>query len=162
LSLPIAVLIWFGGPHALTTAFVLCTIAVLTDFADGMAARLHNTKSALGAQLDPLADKVLVIAALAALAAGGHLGPLGLAAFAVTLGREIAAGVLRLARLRTGATLRTSMLAKLKTGLQFAAVLALIAAAAFAWAGVLAPWGARALAVSALLGLVTIRNYLRP
>jgi CDP-diacylglycerol--glycerol-3-phosphate 3-phosphatidyltransferase/cardiolipin synthase len=155
-------LIWLGGTQAITLAFGLCTIAVLTDFADGMVARLHGTKSALGAQLDPLADKVLVIAALAALAAGGHLGPLGLAAFAVTLAREIAVGTLRLVRLRTGTALRTSMLAKFKTGLQFAAVLALIAAAAFASAGVLAPWGARALAASALLGLVSIRNYLRP
>ena len=50
------------------SAFILFFIAVLTDFLDGILARLLNAKTILGACLDPLADKLLIVSCFFSLA----------------------------------------------------------------------------------------------
>src|SRR5882762_3612096 len=57
----------FTWPYAATTAFVIFTLASITDYLDGAIARAHGLVTDLGKLLDPLADKVLIIGTLVAL-----------------------------------------------------------------------------------------------
>jgi cardiolipin synthase len=53
--------------HRYLAAFIIFVIGGLTDFLDGLAARLMNQQTALGAYLDPVADKLLVISSFVVL-----------------------------------------------------------------------------------------------
>jgi cardiolipin synthase len=61
-------LIWFLLDHKLNQALVVFFIAGMTDGLDGLLARLLNQKSRLGAYLDPLADKLLLVSSFILLA----------------------------------------------------------------------------------------------
>ncbi len=61
----------FAWPYAATAAMVIFIIASLTDWLDGYIARSRNLVTDFGKLFDPLADKVLIFAALAALLARG-------------------------------------------------------------------------------------------
>jgi cardiolipin synthase len=61
-------LIWFLLDHKLNQALVVFFIAGMTDGLDGLIARLLNQKSKLGAYLDPLADKLLLVSSFILLA----------------------------------------------------------------------------------------------
>ena len=53
--------------HNWSTAFVAISVAAITDWLDGAAAKRFHTNSVLGSYLDPLADKVLVCCVVGAL-----------------------------------------------------------------------------------------------
>lgn len=101
---------------AFLTALILFTLAALTDFWDGLLARRLGVSSKLGAFIDPLADKILVLGVLAAFVYHNIL-PLGL--FLIFATRDIFMTALRSIVSTAGVQWQTSQLAKWKTFLQF-------------------------------------------
>src|SRR5881394_1365448 len=136
----------------------LFVAAGITDYFDGYFARRYHQISRLGRFLDPIADKLLVAAALLLLERGPLTGIHVLAAL-IILAREILVSGLRefLAELRVG--LPVSQLAKWKTGVQMvASSLLLVGDAAsplVTLAGLWAIW------IAAGLTLLTGYDYLR-
>lgn len=109
------------------TAFGLFVAAALTDYFDGMAARWLGQTSALGRFLDPIADKLLIAAAIIMLV---WLDRAPVLPAIVILCREILVSGLRefLAEIRVGVPV--SRLAKWKTGIQVTAIGFLLVGAA--------------------------------
>lgn len=94
-------------------------IAALSDFLDGWLARALGAASALGALLDPIADKVLIGAYLIAFALIVQLHAWLTPAVAIIVARDVIVTVLRLTRLnRREVPLPVTDDAKFKTGLQ--------------------------------------------
>lgn len=109
-------------------ALVIFVIASLSDFLDGYVARARGEVSALGAALDPLADKLLVAAALFLLVRNGMIREAGVIAVIAIILREILVSGLREAVARAGGTLDVTGLAKFKTTVQLIAVALILAA----------------------------------
>ncbi|MBL6456741.1 CDP-diacylglycerol--glycerol-3-phosphate 3-phosphatidyltransferase [Belnapia sp. T6] len=113
----------------LTDAAACCVFsaAAITDYFDGKIARQRKSISGFGRMLDPIADKLLVAAALMLLAGLGRLPGLSLYPAILIMLREILVSGLRefLAELRIG--LPVTRLAKWKTGFQMGALGTLIA-----------------------------------
>jgi cardiolipin synthase len=104
------------------TAFAVFTAAGITDFFDGYLARAWSQQSTLGRMLDPIADKLLVAAALLMLVADRTIHSWSIWAAIVILSREILVSGLReyLAELRVSVPVST--VAKWKTTLQLVAL----------------------------------------
>ena len=102
-----------------TTALFIA--AAVTDWADGFLARMWNQTSAFGAFLDPVADKLMVAAALIVLV---QLGRADAVVATIIIGREITISALREWMARIGATksVAVSMLGKIKTVAQMVAI----------------------------------------
>jgi CDP-diacylglycerol---glycerol-3-phosphate 3-phosphatidyltransferase len=105
-------------------AAVVFALASLTDFVDGYLARARDSVTTFGKLMDPLADKLLIVAALISLVSLHRLA--GWVA-TVIITRELAVTVLRLGATQAGVVMAASMLGKLKTCVQIAAILAVIA-----------------------------------
>jgi cardiolipin synthase len=108
-------------------ACILFSVAAITDYYDGKLARSRRQQSDLGRMLDPIADKLLVGAALMMLVGQSRLSAIGLYPAIVIMLREILVSGLReyLAGIRIG--LPVTRLAKWKTGFQMGAVGTLLA-----------------------------------
>lgn len=104
---------------------LLFAFAAITDWLDGYLARRLNQGSAFGAFLDPVADKLMVAAALILLVSLGQVD--AIIAF-IIIGREIAISALRewMAQLGAGKNIAVSMLGKVKTTFQMIAILFLL------------------------------------
>ena len=127
-AIPLLVaLVAINAPAADLAACVVFSAAAITDYFDGKLARSRRQQSDLGRMLDPIADKLLVGAALMMLAGQDRLSPLGLYPAIVIMLREILVSGLReyLAGIRVG--LPVTRLAKWKTGFQMGALGTLIA-----------------------------------
>jgi CDP-diacylglycerol---glycerol-3-phosphate 3-phosphatidyltransferase len=105
-------------------AAVVFALASLTDFVDGYLARARDSVTTFGKLMDPLADKLLVVAALVSLVS---LHRLAAWVAMVIIARELAVTVLRLGATQAGVVMGASVSGKLKTCLQIAAILAVIA-----------------------------------
>ncbi len=114
-------------PWGDAAACAVFSAAAITDYFDGKIARERRTVSGFGRMLDPIADKLLVGAALMLLAGMGRLSDAALFPAIVVLLREILVSGLReyLAALRIG--LPVTWLAKWKTGFQMGALGTLLA-----------------------------------
>ncbi len=147
------------GPWAAAAVFVA---AAITDYLDGYLARTRAMGSAFGALLDPIADKMLVAAALLALAVFGRLDGLLLLPALVILLREILITGLRefLAGRGIG-SLPVSGLAKWKTMVQLAALSLLIVGEATPPDMPVTVVGAAALWAAAALTVITGVEYVR-
>lgn len=131
-------------------------VASLTDWADGYLARRRKQVTGFGEWMDPLADKLLVTAALISLVQLG-LAPAWMVA--VILGREFAITVLRSYAYSKGQTLPASPLGKIKLVAQVVAILGLILGQS-GWQTVLLI-GQVALWVSTITALVSAVDYYR-
>lgn len=69
--IPVVLAVLAKGDYAL--AFILLVGAGITDVVDGAVARINQSHSELGALLDPMADKLLLLSSFAVLAVGGHV-----------------------------------------------------------------------------------------
>lgn len=117
---------WFGiGRYVLAITIFLA--ASLTDILDGHIARKRNQVSKLGALLDPIADKLLVSAALIALVEK-HLAPAW--AVVIILGREFAVTGLRSIAATEGFVISAQKVGKVKMWAQCVAIVSLLVAAA--------------------------------
>jgi len=106
-------------------AAVVFAVASLTDAIDGYLARSRNWVTTFGKLMDPIADKLLIVAALVALVS---LGRLEAWVAMVIISREFAVTALRLATgAQQGIVISASSFGKLKTATQVVMVLALIA-----------------------------------
>src|SRR3954469_1245848 len=123
----LVVLVAINDPITDLSACILFSAAAVTDYFDGKLARSRRQQSDLGRMLDPIADKLLVGAALMMLAGTDRLSGLGLYPAIVIMLREILVSGLReyLAGLRIG--LPVTKLAKWKTGFQMGAIGTLLA-----------------------------------
>jgi cardiolipin synthase (CMP-forming) len=127
-AIPLLVaLVALHHPVADLAACVLFSVAAATDYFDGKIARSRRQQSDLGRMLDPIADKLLVGAALMMLVGQARLSAWGLYPAIVIMLREILVSGLReyLAVIRIG--LPVTRLAKWKTAFQMGALGTLLA-----------------------------------
>jgi CDP-diacylglycerol--glycerol-3-phosphate 3-phosphatidyltransferase/cardiolipin synthase len=104
----------------LAATLIFCA-AGITDWADGYLARKLNQTSAFGAFLDPVADKLMVAAALIVLV---QLGRTDAIIASIIIGREITISALRewMAKIGAAKSVAVSMLGKIKTTAQMLAI----------------------------------------
>jgi CDP-diacylglycerol--glycerol-3-phosphate 3-phosphatidyltransferase len=116
LSVPVVVLLFaWDFPNNEIWATVVFAVAMTTDWLDGRIARRRGTTSPLGSLLDPVADKILVLAVLIMLIGEG-VAPAWMVAAIVA--REFLVSGLRLAAIERGVVLQARDLGKLKTWAQ--------------------------------------------
>ena len=118
LLIPVFLVLLFSGipePYGDIAAAAVFILAAATDKLDGYVARRSKQITTLGQFLDPLADKLLIAAALIALVSQGRV-----AAWVAMLiiGREIAVSVLRIVGVSQGVSIPADRYGKLKTVLQ--------------------------------------------
>jgi CDP-diacylglycerol--glycerol-3-phosphate 3-phosphatidyltransferase len=138
----------FGVPSELVGAAIF-GIASLTDWADGYLARRRKQVTPLGQLMDPLADKLLTLAALLSLV---HMDLAPTWMVGVLIGRELAVQTLRSLVYARGVAMPASWLGKTKMIAQVVAILALILSrgqiAFLFWVGQAALWVAVAAALA--------------
>lgn len=146
-----------GEQNFIATAAFL--VAAVTDWIDGWLARKLNQMSAFGAFLDPVADKLMVAAALVMLV---HLNRADVALAVIIIGREIAISALRewMAKIGAAKSVAVSLIGKLKTIAQMTAIPMLL------WHTPIGPFdihllGSWALLIAAVLTLWSMVYYLR-
>jgi cardiolipin synthase len=112
---------WVSIPNQNLVATVIFTVAALTDWLDGWLARKLNQTSAFGEFLDPVADKLMVAAALIILV---QLERVDAIIALIIIGREIAISALRewMARIGSAKSIAVSFLGKIKTVSQMVAI----------------------------------------
>ncbi|NOT15943.1 MAG: CDP-diacylglycerol--glycerol-3-phosphate 3-phosphatidyltransferase [Methylotenera sp.] len=106
-------------------ATIVFVIAALTDWLDGYLARHLKQTSAFGAFLDPVADKLMVAAALIVLVEFGRVGAI---VSLIIIGREIAISALRewMAGEGQSSSVGVAMIGKVKTAVQMLAIVFLL------------------------------------
>ncbi len=115
---------WFGVPRHIL-GVVLFLGAAITDYLDGHIARRRDQVTSFGKLLDPIADKLLISAALISLVEN-RLAPAW--AVVIIVGREFAVSGLRSIAATEGFVIAASRMGKFKMGAQVAAVALLILA----------------------------------
>jgi CDP-diacylglycerol--glycerol-3-phosphate 3-phosphatidyltransferase len=112
---------WFDLEQKNLAATAIFIVAAVTDWFDGYLARALNQTSAFGAFLDPVADKLMVAAALILLVQLARVDPI---IAVVIIGREITISALRewMARLGESAGVAVAFIGKLKTVAQMTAI----------------------------------------
>jgi len=118
------------APWGRWVAFALFCTAGLTDAIDGLVARKLDAVSPFGRMLDPIADKLIVSAALLMLAADGTLHGFALIPALIILCREILVSGLREFLAAADVSLPVTRIAKAKTAVQFIAIAALMVCSA--------------------------------
>ena len=124
---PIFVLTFFiPGFFGDLIPFFLFVLASFTDYLDGLLARLFKEESKLGELLDPIADKILVAAALILLVMNGTIKNYEVIAAIIILTREILISGLREFLAKGSIVMQVTNLSKLKTFLQMISIAVLL------------------------------------
>lgn len=124
--LVIPVFLWFtwrGDPFSSFLAAALFTFAAVSDIVDGWLARRMNLVSIVGKFMDPLADKLIVTAALVMLA---QMGRIEAWLVIVILSRELIVSGLRQIASSEGLVISASQGGKWKTALQLTGIIAVL------------------------------------
>ncbi len=150
---------WLSLRDANLTAATVFAVASVTDWLDGYLARRLRQTSPFGAFLDPVADKLMVAAALIVLVYLRRVDPM---VSLVIIGREIAISALRewMAKIGQSRSVAVSFLGKVKTTAQMAAILLLL------YHGTILTWDAQQVGTlliyaAAVLTLWSMAYYLR-
>jgi CDP-diacylglycerol--glycerol-3-phosphate 3-phosphatidyltransferase len=168
-AVPILVfLLWRPAPYDYAITFVLYCVVAITDYFDGYLARANGQISRLGQFLDPIADKIMVVAVLVMLMASRRANgdaPIvqdwNVIPALIILLREIMVSGLREFLASVKVLVPVSALAKWKTTLQLVALGALILGGAFPLHAAIHLIGVVSLWAAAALTLVTGYDYLR-
>jgi CDP-diacylglycerol--glycerol-3-phosphate 3-phosphatidyltransferase/cardiolipin synthase len=150
---------WLSLPARDTTAALAFIVAALTDWFDGWLARRWNQTSSFGAFLDPVADKLMVCAALLILL---DLNRVGSFIALIIIGREITISALRewMAKIGASGSVAVHWLGKFKTAAQMVAIPCLLHYGVLG--GVpLVPIGRVLIVVAAILTVWSMFYYLR-
>ncbi len=123
--------LYFNRPWADWFALILFVVAAATDWFDGYLARTWKQESRLGAMLDPIADKAMVVIALLVITGFSGMDPWILLPATVILFREVFVSGLREFLGDTAGTLKVTKLAKWKTTAQMVALSILFARGVF-------------------------------
>jgi CDP-diacylglycerol--glycerol-3-phosphate 3-phosphatidyltransferase/cardiolipin synthase len=127
LLIPVFIAVFYVSDESLSMyhkhmlSFAIFWFASITDWLDGYLARVLNQSSAFGAFLDPVADKLMVVAALVILLNLGYVD--AIIAF-IIIGRELTISALRewMAQLGGSKSVAVSMIGKVKTVFQMLAI----------------------------------------
>jgi CDP-diacylglycerol--glycerol-3-phosphate 3-phosphatidyltransferase/cardiolipin synthase len=116
---------WLTWPSKNWIGALLFSLAAITDWFDGYLARRLGQTSAFGAFLDPVADKLMVAAALIVLVNLDRAHPV---AAIIIIGREITISALRewMAQLGKSKSIAVAFIGKLKTTMQMIAIIVLL------------------------------------
>ena len=111
--IPVYLVLWhLDFPWSIYAALAVFVIASFTDFLDGWIARHHNQVTDFGKFMDPLADKVLVLTAMACFCSGGRFPDWALV---IVIAREFAVSGLRLVAVDNGRVIAAGWSGKVKT-----------------------------------------------
>ncbi len=113
--------------ESLMLALIVFVLASFTDFLDGWSARKLNKESEFGKFIDPIADKLLVISALAAIiVVDPDFEVFDFWMILIIVGRDILITVMRYLAIKRGKSLRTSRFGKFKTGFQMVSIVIIV------------------------------------
>lgn len=122
--IPFFVLLYFMDvPHWNIWAAIIFTAAAITDWLDGYLARKNDQVSNFGKLWDPVADKLLVLAALLLLM---DWGKVPFVAVLILEARELIISGIRLVAASKGVVIAADLSGKLKTVVQFIAIILLL------------------------------------
>ena len=157
----LVILFYLPWPGAQILCALVFMLASLTDWLDGYLARRLQQMTRFGAFLDPVADKLIVAAALVLLLQSDPQPGLAIASV-IIIGREITIASLRewMAEIGQRGRVEVSWLGKVKTTMQMFAITVLLFAVEW-WTEMLRPVGYALLYLAAILTLWSMVNYLR-
>jgi cardiolipin synthase len=153
----VPVVVWAIASGAMLTAFVLFLVAGISDAVDGYLAKRFNMASELGAYLDPLADKTLIVSIYVTLGIAGSI-PRWLVILVVSRDIMIIGAVMLSWLMGSPLKVKPLMVSKLNTAAQIVFACVLLASLGFHM-----PWGALInvlMAVVAAFTLASIGAYL--
>jgi cardiolipin synthase (CMP-forming) len=152
----VPIIVWAIASNQMEIAFAIFVIAGVSDAVDGFLAKRFNMASELGALLDPLADKTLLVSIFVALGIWGAV-PRWLVILVVSRDIMIVGAVIVSWLFNKPIPMRPLMVSKLNTGAQVAFAALVLAALGFGFDS--SPYEAILMAIVAVLTLLSVAFY---